>query len=130
PSDAVRAALALLAAPIRQRMAELRRSRWLGAHATPAVHRLVSRLQTLARSAARRRDAATLERLHHAIRFAGGGHTAGERAWIACLVASSDRAVASALPRFPEPTAEWDALDARLTGLIVFGPGGDFERWR
>ncbi|MGE5230969.1 MAG: helicase-related protein, partial [Deltaproteobacteria bacterium] len=40
PSDAVRAALALLAAPIRQRMAELRRSRWLGAHATPAVHRL------------------------------------------------------------------------------------------
>ena len=122
-ADAVQAALELLAAPIRQRMAELRRSRWLGAHAGPAAHRLVTRLQSLARSAARRRDAAALDRLHRAIRFAAGGHTAGEHAWIAALAGSTDRAVASALPGFPEPTAEWDAVHARLTGLIIFQPG-------
>ena len=120
--EAVEAALALLAAPIRQRMAELRRSRWLGAHAAPAAHRLVGRLQALARAAARRRDAAALDRLHRAIRFAAGGHTAGERAWIASLAGSSDRALGSALAAFPEPTPEWDAVHARLTGLVIFRP--------
>jgi hypothetical protein len=103
-------------------MADLRQSRWLGAHATPAAHKLVGRLQALARAAARRRDAAALDRLHRAIRFAAGGHTAGERAWIASLVDSSDRALGSALPAFPEPTPEWDAVHARLTGLIIFQP--------
>ena len=120
--EAVQAALALLAAPIRHRLADLRQSRWLGAHAAPAAHRLVGRLQALARAAARRRDAAALDRLHRAIRFAAGGHTAGERAWITSLVGSSDRVLARALPEFPEPTPEWDAVHARLTGLVIFGP--------
>jgi hypothetical protein len=118
----VEAALALLARPIRQRMGGLRQSRWLGPQASPAAHQLVGRLQALARAAARRRDAVTLDRLHRAIRFAGGGHTAGERAGIAGLAGSSDRALMSALPTFLAPTPEWDAVHARLTGLVIFGP--------
>jgi hypothetical protein len=120
--EAVEATLGLLAAPIRQRMGEIRRSRWLGAHSSPAAHELVSRLQALARSAARRRDAAALDRLHRAIRFAAGGHTAGERAWIAQLAGSSDRTLESALTSFPAPSPECDALHARLSGILIFRP--------
>lgn len=116
------AALVRLAEPIRRRMAGLRQSRWLGAHVTPTARRLLERFQALARRAARRRDAVTLERLHHAIRFAAGGHTAGERAWVAELAGSSDPALEAALPSLPAPTPEWDAVHARLTGLVIFQP--------
>jgi hypothetical protein len=126
PHGATDAALARLAEPIRLRMRELRCSRWLGAHAAPAAHRLVARLQHLARSAARRRDAGTLERLHRAIRFAAGGHTAGEHAWIVQLSNLSDRALEAELSSLPAPTPEWEAIHTRLTGLVVFG--GE-ERW-
>ena len=121
PPGATEAALARLAEPIRLRMRELRHSRWLGTHAAPAAHRLVARLQQLARSAARRRDAGTLERLHRAMRFAAGGHTAGERAWVVELSSLSDRALEAALSSLPAPTPEWEAIHARLTGLVLFG---------
>ncbi len=121
PCGATETVLARLAEPIRLRMRELRCSRWLGPHAAPAEHRLVARLQHLARSAARRRDAGTLERLHGAIQFAAGGHTAGERVWVVQLSSLSDRALEAALASLPAPTPEWEAIHARLTGLVVFG---------
>lgn len=121
PPAATEAALARLAEPIRHRMRELRSSRWLGPHAAPAAHRLVTRLQQFARSAARRRDAAALERLQRAIRFAAGGHTAGEHALVARLAALSDRGLSATLSSMPLPTPEWEAIHARVTGIVVFG---------
>lgn len=122
PREAIETALTSLAEPIRLRMGELRRSSWLSAPAAPGAHRLVARLQRLARSAARQRDAGALERLHRAIRFAAGGHTAGERAWIGQLAGVTDRALEAALATLPAPTPELEAVHARLTGLVVFAP--------
>ena len=121
PPAATDAALARLAEPIRLRMRELRCSRWLGPHAAPAAHRLVTRLQQFARSAARHRDAGALEQLQRAIRFVVGGHTAGERALVAHLNGLSDRALATKLTSMPLPAPEWEAIHARLTGVVVFG---------
>jgi len=103
------------------RMRELRCSRWLGPHAAPTAHRAVTRLQQLARSAARRRDEGALERLHRAIRFAAGGHTAGERALVASLAGAGDRGLVPALSSLPLPALEWEAIQARLIGLVLFG---------
>jgi hypothetical protein len=122
PPGAIDAALLRLADPIRRHMGELRQNRWLGAHASPSAHRVVARLQTLARGKARRRDGAGLDRLYRAIRFAGGGHTAGEAAWLAQLAAMPDAALESALASVPPPPADWDALQARVTGLVLFLP--------
>lgn len=119
---AIDAALLRLADPIRRHMSELRQSRWLGAHASPSAHRVVARLQTLARGKARRRDGAGLDRVYRAIRFAAGGHTAGEAAWLAQLAATPDAALESALASVPPPPADWDALQARVTGLVLFVP--------
>ncbi|HEY8106604.1 MAG TPA: helicase-related protein, partial [Gemmatimonadales bacterium] len=121
PPTATDAALARVAEQIRLRMRELRCSRWLGPHAAPAAHRLVTRLQQLARAAARRRDAAALERLHRAIRFTAGGHTAGERTLVALVAGFSDRSLETAVSSLPLPAADWEAIHARLTGVIVFG---------
>ncbi len=126
PPAATETALARLAEPIRLRMRELRCSRWLGPHAAPAAHRLVTRLQQSARSAARRRDAGALERLQRAIRFAAGGHTAGEDALVALLAGLSDRSLEAALSSLPLPAPEWEAIHARLTGVVVFG---SMEGW-
>lgn len=125
-SDAMAAggadAVALLAEPIRQRMGELRRTRWLGARASCSAHRLVARLQALARLAARRRDVAGLERLHRAIGFAAGGHTAGETVLTASLASMTDCALEAALASMPAPGAECETIHARLSGIIVFQP--------
>jgi hypothetical protein len=114
--------VARLAEPIRQRMGELRRTRWLGARASGSAHRLVGRLQALARLAARRRDVAGLERLHRALRFAAGGHTAGETALTASLAHLPDRALEAALLSIPAPSTECEAIHARLSGIVVFRP--------
>jgi hypothetical protein len=121
-ASAIDAALLRLADPIRRHMSELRQSRWLGAHASPSAHRVVARLQTLARGKARRRDGEGLDRLYRAIRFAAGGHTAGEAAWLAQLAAMPDAALESALASVPPPPTDWDALQARVTGLVLFVP--------
>jgi helicase-like protein len=120
--EAVAVAIAGLAGPIRRRMGDLRRSRWLGPRASPAAHRLVARLQALARCAARRRDAARLDQLHRAVRFAAGGHTAGEAVLTASLVVSSDRTLEATLSSIPAPSVEYDTIHARLSGIVVFRP--------
>ena len=120
---AIDAALVRVAEPIRLKMRELRRSSWLSPDAAPTAHRVVSRLQHLARRAVRRRDATALERLQRAIRFAAGGHTAGERARLAELADLPDPVLEASLAGLPAPAPDIGAIQPRLTGLIVFISG-------
>lgn len=122
PTDvAIRSSVARLAPLIRQRMRELRQSRWLETNGGPS-RGLVARLEGLAARAARQRDRVGLARLERAMRFVAGGHTAGERDLLARLARASDHELARALPQLPEPSRAWEAIHCRLVGLIVFEP--------
>jgi len=123
PADGVlRSALARLAPLIRNHMADLRQNRWLNSAPRSASRKVITRLQALARAAARRRNAAGLARLHNAIRFAAGGHTAGECALLASLSERSNRELERALVTLPPASPSWESIQCRLTGLIVFSP--------
>jgi hypothetical protein len=115
-------ALARLAGPIRERMRQLRGTRWMDRLPSPAARLLIARLQALGRTAARRRDGATLDRVQAALRFVAGSHTAGERILIAQLATASRHELEQAIVRMPPASAPLDALTCRLTGLIVFAP--------
>jgi hypothetical protein len=114
--------LTRLAPLIRERMRELRLSRWLDLPPLATARALVPRLQALAQAAARRRDAPRLDRLQSALRFAAGGHTAGERALLTHVARVSDPELERAVAELPLASPTWEAVHCRLTGLIVFAP--------
>jgi hypothetical protein len=74
----------------------------------------------LVRAAARRRDGGELVRLERALAFVAGGHTAGEAMLVRRLADAGAPALAASLPGIPGTSAHWDAIDVRLTGLVVF----------
>jgi hypothetical protein len=114
--------LAVLARPIRERFSLLQGRRWTTPDPTPAVRCLLDRLQRLVREAARRRQAKRLELLEQALAIVAGGHTAGEAMMLEHLVELPDEKLEATLGRFPRATSRWNALEVRLTGLILFGP--------
>jgi len=115
-------AISRLAAPIRERIRQVGRSRWLDRPRSPNACAVIARLQALGRGAARRRDTATLGHLQNALRFVGGGHTAGEQLFITRLAAMADREFEQAVVRMPSAAPAIDAFQCRLTGLVVFSP--------
>jgi hypothetical protein len=117
--------LALLARPIRDRLAFTRSRRWIIPDPAPATRRFVARLQYLVRDAARRHDARRLGELDRALAFASGGHTAGEEMLIERLADAPDSAVVAALHRLPAVRTDGDGIEVRLTGLAIFGPAKD-----
>ena len=118
---AVRAALERLAVPIRARLATTAARGWMTAEPEPPVRVLAQRLGERVRLAARARDAAALTRLEAALAFAARGHTAGEAMLVQRLAESDERTLRDALTRVPSAPPRWDALDVRLTGLVLFG---------
>jgi hypothetical protein len=118
----VDSAIARLAAPIRERIRQVGRSRWVDRQRSPNTRAVIARLQALGRVAARRRDTAMLANLQNALRFVGGGHTAGEQLFVTRLAALPDRDFEQAVVRLPSAAPVIDALECRLTGLIVFSP--------
>lgn len=116
----LRAALDRLLEPVRARLTLTGSRRWTAAEPDPAARRLAARLGEWVREAARRRDAASLARLERALAFAAGGHTAGEALLVRRLAEAEPRELAAALARMPAPTPRWDAVEARLTGLVLF----------
>jgi hypothetical protein len=60
--------------------------------------------------------------LENALEFVTRGHTAGEAAFIQELAESSDAELDRSLPKLPPGRAQWTGLQARLTGLVLFGP--------
>jgi hypothetical protein len=115
-------ALALLAAPIRARLAVCQGARWLTPLLTPPARAAAMRIQGEIRAAARRRDPAALEGLERALAFVGGGHTAGEAMLLEGLTALGDAEFCRGLRRLPDPSPRWSVVEARLSGLLLFAP--------
>ena len=113
-------ALDRLAGPIRAHLARVGVRRWTTAEPEPAARALAVRLGGSVREAARRRDGALLARLERALAFAAGGHTAGEALLVRRLAAADPRELSSALSRLPAPTPRWEAIEVRVTGLVLF----------
>jgi superfamily II DNA or RNA helicase len=125
PAKRLEQALALLEGPVRRRLGLLAGHRWAVPPPRPAVRDLAERLQGEVRNAARSRDPVALARLERALGFVTGGHTAGEALLIRGLIGLPPRELARRIPRLPLPTTPWGAIEARLTGLVLFvGPDG------
>jgi superfamily II DNA or RNA helicase len=120
--DHLRRWLALLAVPIRERLALTRSRRWIKPDPSTAARHLASRLQCMVRDAARQHNAGRLEQLEGALMFVSDGHTAGEAALVQRLSEATDAELATAVGRLPAGAAGWHGIEVRLTGLIVFGP--------
>jgi hypothetical protein len=118
---AVRAVLERLAGPIRAHLATFGARGWTAAEPEPPVRMLAQRLGELVRLAARARDATALTRLEAALAFVARGHTAGEAMLVQQLAESDERTLRDALTRVPSAPPRCDALDVRLTGLVLFG---------
>jgi len=118
--DAIRRALHRLVGPVRARLALAAARRWTAAEPDTAARRLALRLGELVRAAARRRDGGELARLERALAFVSGGHTAGEAVLVRRLADAEAPAFAAGLAGIPATSARWDAIDVRLTGLVIF----------
>ena len=120
----LRSWLVLLARPIKDRLTLTGSRRWLAPDPAPAVRRVAARLQAFTREAARMHQPNRLVQLENALGFVTRGHTAGEAALIERLADSSDAELDRVTPKLPQGRAQWGGIEARLTGLVLFGPGG------
>ncbi len=114
-------ALALLAAPIRTRLAGSQGTRWVTPLLAPPARAAAMRIQAEIRAAARRRDAVAFDVLERALAFVGGGHTAGEAMLLERLAGLGDAEFARGLHGLPVPSPRWTVIEARLDGLLLFG---------
>jgi superfamily II DNA or RNA helicase len=121
--DRLREAMSLVAGPIRSRLALARGSRWAAPGADPVAHRVSLRLHEGIRDAARRRDLEALAGLERALAFVGRGHTAGESLLLERLAKMPDGEFSRTVPRLPAAQGRSDAIEARLGGILLFGPG-------
>jgi hypothetical protein len=128
PPHDVRLALEGIGAVVRERVRAIRRAAWEAPVPGNAARALLARLDPLARSAARRRDAGALDRVQRAIAFAAGGHSAGEAADVARLARLPDPGLIAALHHLPARAAAPSALQARVTGVILFRCAATFPR--
>jgi hypothetical protein len=119
----LRDALSLVAGPARSRLALARGSRWAAPAAHPIAHQVSHRLHQGIRDAARRRDLETLAGLERALAFVGRGHTAGESLELERLAGMPDGEFSRRVLQLPAPRSRWDAIEARLGGVLLFVPG-------
>jgi hypothetical protein len=115
-----RGALQSLIVPIRAHLAAAAERRWIGAEADQEARCLAARLRHAVHHAARHRDIRALERLERALAFAGGGHTAGEAALVHRLLEVNDVELFSAIARLPVATPRPEAIEVRISGLVLF----------
>jgi superfamily II DNA or RNA helicase len=118
----LRDALRLIAVPIRSRLILARGSRWAAPTAESVTHRVSQRLRQCIREAARRRDLEALAALERALAFVGRGHTAGESLELDRLADMPDGEFTRRVLRLPAPSAGWGAVEARLSGVLLFVP--------
>jgi hypothetical protein len=81
------------------------------------------RLHQGIREAARRRDLDALAGLERALAFVGRGHTAGESLELERLAGMPDGEFSRKVLRLPAPRGRWEAIEARLGGVLLFVPG-------
>jgi superfamily II DNA or RNA helicase len=118
----LREALAVLARPIRARLTLARGSRWAAPAGERGAHEVSRRLHRAIRDAARRRDLEVLAGLERALGFLGRGHTAGESLELERLAALPEGPFGREALRLPAPARGWDAIETRLTGILLFVP--------
>ena len=118
----LRAALTLLGAPIRRRLALARGSRWLPPAADPVGHQVSTRLHRAIHAASRRRDLVVLAGLERALAFVGRGHTAGERLELERLGELPDDRFEREAMRLPVDGSRWQTIEPRLAGVVLFVP--------
>ncbi|HEX2250485.1 MAG TPA: C-terminal helicase domain-containing protein, partial [Gemmatimonadales bacterium] len=111
-----------LTVPIRKRLANVKRQRWMMLDQPPAARLVLGRLQQLIREAARKREAKRLGELEHAISVVAGGHTAGEAVLLERLAIADDWELSRQLSALPRTRPTWQSLEVRLTGMVIFGP--------
>jgi superfamily II DNA or RNA helicase len=114
-------AMSYLARPVGGRLRLLAGHRWAAAAPRAAARELAERLHHQVQAAARGRNAVALAQLERALGFVTGGHTAGEALLIRRLIGLSDGELGRRIPRVPEATPRWGAVEVRLTGLVLFG---------
>lgn len=115
-----RRVLRALASPIRTHLALAGGRRWAGTEPDAAARRLAARLRQTAQDAARARDLRALERLERALAFVRGGHSAGESMLVHRLAESPAHELARMVPRLPSATPRPEAIEARLSGVVIF----------
>ncbi len=120
--ERLKAALELLAMPIRSKLVAARGSRWSPPAADPVAHQLSSRLHGAVRQAARRRDLQAMAGLERALAFVGRGHTAGERLELERLAGLPDGRFERAAARLPVAPGRWSTIEPRLVGMLLFVP--------
>lgn len=118
--DQLRMYLELLTPLIRQRLALTQGRRWQARDPTPCARAVAVRLGELIHQAARRRQESRLSQLERALGFVAGGHTAGEEMLLEALAEAPDQDLTTGLSR-AMPQTDWNSIQVRLTGLIVFG---------
>jgi hypothetical protein len=128
PASAARRALQRVGGAVRERLRAVRRAAWDSPVPVPVARALLTQLDRLARTAARRRNAHALIQVQHAIAFAAGGHTAGEELEIERLARLSAFELAATLQRLPPPTVIPAALETRVTGVILFLGAATFQQ--
>jgi hypothetical protein len=111
-----------LAHPIRERLAMTRGCRWMTPEPTPAAREVLARVQDLVREASRRHQPHRLAQLERVLAFLSEGHTTGEEMLIRSLADRPESELITAVDRVLRRGADWQEVEARLTGLIVFGP--------
>jgi hypothetical protein len=126
----LRAALALLAGIVRERVRAVRLSQWQTPAPSPAACDLVLRLGRLARDAARDRNARALARVRRALALAARGHTAGEARLLERLADAPDQEVLAVLEKLPDAAPLPSVLEVRVTGVILFTARLTFPRWQ
>jgi superfamily II DNA or RNA helicase len=120
PGERLEEALSRLAVPVGHRLGLLAGYRWAAADPRPAARGLADRLQGEVQMAARSRNPVVLAQLERALGFVTGGHTVGEALLIRQLIGLPASELGRRIPRLPPPTTRWGAVEARLTGLVVF----------
>jgi hypothetical protein len=112
-----------LAEIVRARLRLALQPGFLGTPPGEAGRRLARRLRRLARISVRERDTVTVSNIQAALRFATGGHTAGEAMLVERLLAMNDASLLSRIGALPAPAPPPNLLAPRLVGIIVFGAG-------
>jgi helicase-like protein/SNF2 domain-containing protein len=111
-----------LAHPIRQRLTMTRGWRWMTPEPTPAARELLARVQDLVRDASRRHQPRRLTQLERVLAFLSEGHTAGEELLIRSMTDRSESQLITTIDRVLRSGTDLEDVEARLTGLIIFGP--------
>lgn len=108
--------------PIRQRLTMTRGWRWMTPEPTPPARVLLVRVQDLVRDASRRHQPRRLAQLERVLAFLSEGHTAGEEMLIRLMTSQSESQLITAVDPVLRSGTDLEDVEARLTGLIVFGP--------